>query len=108
MSLYRLWAILRKEFRHIRRDKRTLFLVTLSPSIMLFTFAYLFAFEAEQVKLGVWDLDQSALSREYIGSLTSDGKLVLKAQPKSYDAIYDSLTRGDISLGVIITPGFEG
>ena len=107
MSFYRLWAILRKEFRHIRRDKRTLFLVTLSPSIMLFTFAYLFAFEAEQVRLGVWDSDQSALSRRYIASLTSDAKLTVTANPTSYAAIYDAIRRGDIQLGVIVPPNFQ-
>src|SRR5512142_984444 len=100
MSLHRLWAILRKEFRHIRRDKRTLFLVTLSPSIMLFTFAYLFAFEAEHVKIGVWDSDQTELSRRYIASLTSDGKLMESSHPSSYDSIYDGLMRGDIQIGV--------
>ncbi len=107
MSLFRLWAILRKEFRHIQRDKRTLLLVTLSPAIMLFTFAYLFAFEAERVNIGVWDLSQSALSRRYIASLTSDGKLTIAARPTSYASIYDAMMRGEISLGVVIPPEFE-
>ncbi len=107
MSLLRLWAILRKEFRHIHRDKRTLFLVTLSPAVMLFTFAYLFALEAQQVRIGVWDLDQSALSRQYIASMTANSKLTVQARPSSYDAIYDLLMSGTIQLGVVIPPGFE-
>lgn len=107
MSLHRLWAILRKEFRHIRRDKRTLFLVTLSPSIMLFTFAYLFAFEAEQVRIGVWDLDRTSTSRRYVASLTSDGKLFISATPTSYADIYDLMRGGQIQLGVVIPPDFE-
>jgi ABC-2 type transport system permease protein len=107
MSFFRLWAILRKEFRHIQRDKRTLFLVTLSPAIMLFTFAYLFAFEAERVNIGVWDMDQSALSRRYIASLASDGKLSVVGRPSSYASIYDGMMRGQIALGVVIPPDFE-
>ncbi len=107
MSFFRLWAILRKEFRHIQRDKRTLFLVTLSPAIMLFTFAYLFAFDAERVKIGVWDMDQSALSRRYIASIVSDGKLSVVARPGSYDSIYDGMMRGNFSLGVVIPLDFE-
>ena len=74
MSIHRLWAILRKEFRHIWRDKRTLFLVTLSPAIMLFTFAYLFALEVQNVRIGVWDMDQTTMSRQFIASITADGK----------------------------------
>ncbi len=107
MSFLRFWAILRKEFRHIRRDTRTLFLVTLSPSIMLFTFAYLFATEAEQVRLGVWDADQSALSRQYVASLTSDGKLKVVAGLTSYPQLYDALRGGEIQLGLIIPPDLE-
>lgn len=107
MSFFRLWAILVKEFRHIRRDKRTLFLVTLSPSIMLFTFAYLFAFEAEQVKLGVWDSDRSALSRRYIAALTADGKLRVTGTPDSYAEIYDAMRRGDMQVALVIPPDFE-
>ncbi len=107
MSIYRLWAIMRKEFRHIWRDKRTLFLVTLSPAIMLLTFSYLFGMEVTRVRLGVWDQDQSALSRRFIAGLTADGKFVVTATPGDYEAIRQAMMRGDINLGVVIPPGFE-
>ena len=45
MSIRRLWAIMHKEFRHILRDRRMLFMVTLSPAIMLVTFGYVFTFD---------------------------------------------------------------
>lgn len=73
---------------------------------MLFTFAYLFAFEAEQVRLGIWDADQSSLSRRYIASLTADTKLVNRGNYSGYPALYDALTRGDIHLGIVIPPDF--
>ncbi len=107
MSLHRLWAILRKEFRHIWRDKRTLFLVTLSPAIMLFTFAYLFALETQQVRVGVWDADQSALSRQFIVRLTADGKFIRAANLTGYDSIYRELQSGAIHLALVIPPHFE-
>jgi ABC-2 type transport system permease protein len=107
MSLHRLWAILRKEFRHIWRDKRTLFLVTLSPAIMLLTFSYLFAMEVQKSRVGVWDADQSALSREFIASLSADGKFVVAATPRDYATMREALTRGDIDMGLVIPPSFE-
>jgi ABC-2 type transport system permease protein len=107
MSFFRLSAMLHKEFRHIWRDKRTLFLVTLSPAIMLITFSYLFSTQVQSVRLGVWDLDRSSLSRRYISSLTAGGKLVLNASPANYGDIRDALMRGDIHLGLIIPAGFE-
>lgn len=107
MSLYRLWAVLRKEFRHIWRDRRILFLVTLSPAIMLLTFAYLFALEVSQVRLGVWDLDQSDLSRRYVQALVADGKFTVTSLPADYATLRAALMSGEISLGVVIPPGFE-
>jgi ABC-2 type transport system permease protein len=107
MSPHRLWAILRKEFRHIWRDKRTLFLVTLSPAIMLFTFSYLFALEVQKVRVAVWDSDQTALSRRFVASLTSDGKFVQQENVAGYDNIYRELQSGEIHVGIVIPPNFE-
>lgn len=106
-SIRRLWAILQKEFRHIWRDKRTLFLVTLSPAIMLFTFAYLFAFEVQNVRLGVWDADQTPTSRRLIASITSDDKFKRTATLNNYDDVRAALMRGNIHLAVVIPPDFE-
>jgi len=107
MSFHRLWAILHKEFRHIWRDKRTLFLVTLSPAIMLFTFAYLFALEVQNVRLGVWDMDQSKLSRQFIASITADDKFQLTTPLTSYQSARDAMMNSSIHLAVIIPPNFE-
>jgi ABC-2 type transport system permease protein len=107
MSFSRLWAILRKEFRHIYRDKRTLFLVTLSPAIMLLTLSYLFALEVSKVKLGVWDLDQSATSRALVNTLTFDGKFVNVEALSSYDSIREALMRGDIKVALVIPSEME-
>jgi ABC-2 type transport system permease protein len=107
MSIHRLWAIMRKEFRHIWRDKRTLFLVTLSPALMLVTFSYLFGMEVQRVRLGVWDQDHSALSRQFIAGLTADGKFVLTATPGDYEALRQAMMRGEINLGIVLPPDFE-
>lgn len=107
MSPHRLWAILRKEFRHIWRDKRTLFLVTLSPAIMLFTFSYLFALEVQNVRVAIWDSDQTALSRQFVARLTADGKFIRQGNVAGYDNIYRELQSGEIHVAIVIPPNFE-
>lgn len=74
---------------------------------MLFTFAYLFAFEVQNVRLGVWDLDQTATSRRLIASITSDGKFKRTATLNGYDAVREALMRGTVHLAIIIPPEFE-
>jgi ABC-2 type transport system permease protein len=63
MSPHRLFAITRKEFHHVTRDARTLFLVTIAPAFLLFTLAYVFSMDAEHFNLIVLDQDKTSLSR---------------------------------------------
>jgi ABC-2 type transport system permease protein len=106
MSLRRLWAITRKEFRHVARDWRTLFLVTISPALLLFTLSYIFSFEVKQIPTAVIDLDDSPTSRRLLQSLTADGDLVITARPSSYDEIDQLILTGRVALALIIPPGF--
>jgi ABC-type multidrug transport system permease subunit len=74
---------------------------------MLVTFSYLFGMQVTRVYLGVWDQDQSALSRRFIAALTSDGKFIVTATPGDYGALREAMMRGEINLGVVIPPDFE-
>jgi ABC-type Na+ efflux pump permease subunit len=106
MSLRRLWAITRKEFRHVARDWRTLFLVTFSPALLLFTLSYIFSFDVEQAGVAVMDLDRSPTSRRYLESLTADGDFVIAARPVGYAEVDELILSGRVALALVIPPGF--
>lgn len=107
MSICRAGAIARKEFRHILRDLRTFFLVTVSPVFLLLTLSYIFAFEIEQIPLAAWDLDKSSLSRSYVSALTADGDLAIDRWVTSYEEIDRLLLAGEVEGGLVIPSGFE-
>jgi ABC-2 type transport system permease protein len=107
MSFRRMLAITRKEFQHILRDLRTVFLVTISPAFLLFTLSYIFAFDVQQVDLAVWDLDESSLSREYVAMLSADGDTRLDIRVSSYDELDQLLLSGRVNGALVIPPGFE-
>ncbi len=79
MSLRRLWAVARKEFFHITRDRRTLFLVTLAPAFLLVTLSYVFSFNVDRADIAVRDLDNTALSRAFLRGITASGDLQIVA-----------------------------
>jgi ABC-type multidrug transport system permease subunit len=106
MSLRRLWVITRKEFRHVARDARTFFLVTLSPALLLFTLSYIFSFDVEQAEVAVMDLDRSPTSRHYLESLTADGDLIVTARPDGYPEVDKLILSGRVALALIVPPGF--
>lgn len=106
MSIRRTLAVALKELRHITRDLRILFLVTVSPAIMLFTLAYVFSFDVEHADLAVMDRDRSSASRDYLTSLTSGGTLSVVAFADSYSEIDRLLVDETVDAALVIPPGF--
>jgi len=91
---------------HIVRDPRTLFQVTLQPAIMLVALAYMFTLDVERFPLAVLDQDRTALSREYVATITSDGTFQLRQWPNTLREADDLLVRGQVRVVVVIPPGF--
>ena len=106
MSVRRLWAIMRKEFRHILRDRRMLFMVTISPAIMLVTFGYVFSFDLNPSKIAVYDQDRSAYSRNLVMALSHDRNLIQTGEVASYGDLREEMKNDEIKLGLVIPPGF--
>jgi ABC-2 type transport system permease protein len=107
MSWRHFRAITVKEFRHIRRDKGTLLLFTLMPTLLLLLLAYAVTADIEHVPIAVLDLDRSPTSRAFVQQITIGGDLDLHAFVGSTDEYEQLLLRGDIKAAVVIPPSFE-
>ena len=107
MSLHRLFAIARKEFHHITRDIRTLFLVTIAPAFLLLMLANVFSFDVDHFTLIVLDLDKTDLSQRYVADLTSDGTFRLTAYVQSYADIDAWLQTSQAEAALIIPRGTQ-
>lgn len=107
MLFRRTWAVARKELRHIGRNRLTLFLVTVSPALLLFLLAYVFAFDVDKANLAVLDLSRSRASRVYLDRLASGESLRLVTAAESYDAIDRLLVAGAVDAALVIPPEFE-
>lgn len=107
MSIYRIWAMTRKEFRHIVRDLGTLFLVTLMPLFLLFLLAYAVTADIRHVPVAVLDLDHTPTSRAFIQQISVGQDLTLIGQTSSWDEIEALLMRDRIKAALVIAPGFE-
>jgi ABC-2 type transport system permease protein len=106
MSIHRLLTVTFKEFRHISRDARLLFLVTVAPAFLLVTLSYIFVMDVEQVDVAVHDLDHTSLSRALITSLTADGDFIVVARVQQGEEIEPLFTRDIADVVLIIPYGF--
>lgn len=106
MSPRRLLAVVRKEFRHITRDVRLLFLVTIAPAFLLITLSYVFSFDVDRIDVAIRDLDRTPLSRDMIASLTADGDFVIVAHVQREEEIAPLFARDVADLVLVIPHGF--
>jgi len=106
MSMRHIWAMTRKEFDHIFRDRGTLFLVLFTPTLVLLLMAYALTVDIQHVPIAVLDYDRSQTSLAFIQKITAGQDLDIYAYANSMDDINNLLMRGQIKAAVIIAPGF--
>jgi ABC-2 type transport system permease protein len=107
MSFRHIWAITRKEFHHIIRDRSTLILVVLTPLLVLLLMAYALTVELQHIPIAVLDYDRSATSRDFVQQIVSGNDLDLYAQVGSIEEIEDLLMHSKVKAALIIDPDFS-
>ncbi|MEA3376242.1 MAG: ABC transporter permease [Chloroflexota bacterium] len=105
MSIKRLTSILAKEYRHIIREPRTLWMVFLSPAFVLIALSLVFTSGSTRINLGIWDQDLTVVSRRFIGTLSSDPDFTI-SYVSDDEEIESRLMSQRIHAAVIIPPGF--
>jgi len=106
MSVRHIWAVTRKEFDHIFRDRGTLFLVLFTPTLVLLLMAYALTVDIKHVPIAVLDYDQSQTSAAFIQQITAGQDLDVYAYVPNMDEVNRLLMRGQVKAAVIIAPGF--
>jgi ABC-2 type transport system permease protein len=107
MSIRHIWAVTRKEIRHIFRDRSTLILVLITPTALLLLMAYALTVDLKNIPIAVLDYDRSKHSRSFVQQITAGEDLVLYAQVNSYEELDDLLIHGKIKAALIIDPAFS-
>jgi len=103
----RLKAIVRKEFYHLIRDYRSLYLAFAIPLLLIILFGYALSLDVNHIKTIVVDYDKSALSRDFTGKLTASPYFDIVASPDTTRRITDYLDRDEVSVAIVIPPDFS-
>jgi len=103
-------ALVRKDIALFLRDRRALVISVLTPILVAAFFGSLFAPVAggnsiARMKVGVADLDQSALTKAVIESLTQDASLDVQVLPE--DQATELVRSGKLRAAIVFPTGFE-
>jgi len=106
VSLRHIWAVTRKEFNHIVRDRSTLILVLFTPTLVLLLMAYALTVDLKNIPIAVLDFDRTQTSQVFIQQITAGQDLDIYAYATSMDEINSMMMQGKIKAALIIAPGF--
>jgi ABC-2 type transport system permease protein len=107
MNWRRLFAIVVKELRQLRRDKLTFAMIVGIPTMQLLLFGYAINLDIRHLPAAVLDQAQTAQSREVIAQLGQTGVLDFNYRLRTPQQIDALLRAGSISAALIIPPDFE-
>lgn len=94
-----------KEFRQIRRDRRTLMILLFIPAFFLLLYGYALNFDIRHVKMAVEDRDQSVESRRLVSAFVNSGYFDLAASVTTDQEVVDLMNRDRIRLALLIPRG---
>jgi ABC-2 type transport system permease protein len=108
MSFFRrIKPIIKKEFRQIFRDPRTLVLLVFMPTFLLILFGYALNFDVKHISLAVYDEDKSSLSREFIRNFLNSEYFDQKYYLHDYRQITEYLDEGRFAVALVIPYDFS-
>lgn len=99
-------TIARKEFYHLIRDFRSLYLAFMIPLLLILLFGYALSLDVENVRTVVVDYDHTPTSRDLIQRLDASAYFRIIRHLDDPDAVARWLDRGHAAMGLIIPPTF--
>lgn len=102
-----LWAMLLKEFSHIRRERATLFFMFVIPVLQTVIFGYAIQTEIENIPTVVFDLDGRQDSREFLDAFVATGTFEIVARSTDETAFRRALSSGRAKVGVRIPADYS-
>ncbi len=102
----RLWAIIRKEFIHILRDRRTLAIMFAIPIIELVLLGYSATTDIRRLNTAVFDDDRSMQSRQLVDAYRASDYFAISNYVQSEDELAQLLDNGQVRAGIVIPAGY--
>jgi ABC-2 type transport system permease protein len=107
MNGRRLYAVMLKEVRQMRRDRITLAMIVAIPVMQLLLFGYAINTNLRDLKAGVADQANTAGSRALVMDVVATTVVKPTLAARTPDELMEAMRRGQISIGIVIPPDFE-
>ena len=107
MNLRSVRAVARKEYYHLIRDFRSLYLAVMIPLLLILLFGYALSLDVEHIPMVVVDHDRTLKSRDFIRKLDATIYFDVVANLPNAAALIDDLDRNQALVGIVLPPGWS-
>ena len=107
MSIARIFAIVKKEVRQLRRDRLTFGMIVGLPVIQMLLFGYAINTDVRNLSTAVANQAGTHLSREFVDGLRQTQVVDIVAFVESGADLEALLRRGEASIGVLVPEDFD-
>jgi ABC-2 type transport system permease protein len=107
MSILRTYSLIHKEFLHVVRDPRTLFVMFAMPIIQLVLLGYAATTDVEHLRTAVVDCDRSTASRALTKAYQASNYFDIVRHLESERELQGLIDSGEVRAGLIIPAGYS-
>lgn len=107
MNWRRMWAIVVKELRQLRRDRMSLGMIIGIPLLQLVLFGYAINTDVRGIAAGIADEANTSASRALVMDMLATEVVAPVATADTPQQLMAMIRRGGISVGIVIPPDFE-
>ncbi len=106
MSPIKIQAIAGKEFFHLMRDFRSLYLAFAIPLLLILLFGYALSLDVDNIETVVVDYDRTDLSRDLVRKLDATSYFHVRGHLPNTSILSQYLDHGRATMGIIINSGW--
>ncbi len=100
------FSFIKKEFYHIIRDRRTMFIVLLMPVVQIVIFGFALTNEVKNTRIAILDNAKDDASASLVAELDASHYFDVYSNLHSYDDIEKEFRKGKIKLAVVFPQHF--
>lgn len=105
--MLRLWSLIVKEFRQLKRNRRLIVILILPPTLNIVLFGFALNPEVKDISLGVVDYSRTPESRELVSAFTEGKSFLVKGYYSSSSLLAEELSRGHLTAGLVIPADYS-
>lgn len=98
-------AVARKEYIHLIRDYRSLYLAFAIPLLLIFMFGYALSLDVENIRTVIVDQDKTPMSRDLVRAVNASRYFKVIAYPENAGEMIGYLDTNRAFMGILIPDG---